>query len=225
MGEVKMMIRRLIVLGALVLLGVGGWVVYYSSTFHVVSTTPKNHGSISTYGAVVVNFSQALPSNSGVNQITLSPSVVGQSTTQGKTLTFVPANPLTSGKTYRAVLSNITSGNGKHLADVSLTFSVVTIPFSKLPKADQDRYVSHQDQQFDATTPLNKFRNSLPYQTSQYNLSYNSVNTSYTVQTLDSQTDTDEQAALAYIKTFGVDPATLTITYAVPAIYSGHPGP
>jgi hypothetical protein len=175
-----------------------------------------------TYQEIVYTFNQNLSTNQKTNLFTISPTTPGKAVVKGKTLTFIPNQPLTNSGSYITTLSNITDKKGRSISSITTTFKTTYIPMSELPASVTQRYVSQQDSSYDAQTPINKLKASLPYKTSQYTLTYNG---SFTVQVISPDVSGSENAANAYIKSFGVDPTTLGIYYAIPAVFSGKPGP
>ena len=220
--------KRIVIMvgGALVVLLVI-LIIYQAVTFRLLSTSPANHTkNFPIYNAVVFNFNHKLaPVGSGTNQLTINPDVSGKVSIAGKVAQFIPDSPLDNGRDYTVTMSGITDTGGRHLPNITIVFTAVSVPFNQLDQATQNRYINKQDANFESQTPVNKLQNSLPHNTAQYSLTYISYNNSFSVQVNTADIQGDEAAALEYIKSFGVDPNSINLSYSVPAVYSGHPGP
>jgi hypothetical protein len=220
--------RKWIILGGIVAVAALAWLTWYGLfVFHLTSTFPENGSkTMPTYQEIDFHFNQNLSRDASTNTIVitqgkLTVGISGITQVNGKEVSFIPNSPLAQNQAYTATLSNITNASGRLLAPVTISFTATYVPLSQLPSAIEKRYVSRQDQNYDAQTPLNKLLAALPHPTTAYTITYISVNSTFVVQVNSSDITGDEAAALAYIKSFGVDPASITISYSIPAVYSG----
>jgi hypothetical protein len=130
----------LLMLGVVFVCGIG-YLVYSSSKFHIVSTSPKSGNVASVSPFFKVNFNKKL-SDKGFT-VTSVPLITESPTVNGKTLSMILDGPLDTNKIYTITINNISDTAGHVIASKTFTLAPRYISSQDLPK-DQAQYLLKQ---------------------------------------------------------------------------------
>jgi hypothetical protein len=125
-----------------------------AASFRLVSTDPRNNDTPHQYATVSFKFSRPLAATSDtVNTVTFSPAVQGTTKVSGDTISFTPATSYSINVTYLATVKNVTSANGEHSGDASLSFTPKYVDVNQLPADVQKRLIQQTDVAEDKPEP------------------------------------------------------------------------
>ncbi len=186
---------------AVVALVVVGYLIFHYTSFRLIASSPKNNStSVAVVTPLSFTFSETLSSTRPV--FTSQPTFDGLVSVIGSTATLKASAPLQFGTKYTITLRGITSGRGRSLPSVALTFTTVSLGVSEA-----------------------NLRQNLPHNADQFSVDYISTNQTYSVTILSEPIDAAHTAALAYLVGFGVTPATSQIVFSNAAGVGGSVGP
>ena len=130
--------RKLLIIGAvisLVMIIVIGLSLRHAPSLRLFSTNPTDGGTPHQYTPVTFTFNQPLAATqSGINEITLTPSIAGRTIASDKTVTFTPNAPYSIGVKYKATLKGATNKQGEKLGDITISFTPKYVPYNELPE-------------------------------------------------------------------------------------------
>jgi hypothetical protein len=135
--------KRVVWIGAvLILVGLGA-LIYHIQSFHVIKTDPKTSGVSDNSPFFKIYFSREIQ-GSGFT-VTSTDNLVKSNGVSGKVLGLDFQSSPSLGKTYTIRVKNITSKDGAVIKDKSFTFTVEHIPYNKLSKDQQADILRNQD--------------------------------------------------------------------------------
>lgn len=136
-------LKRVLVVVVVLLLVWVGWLIYISSTFHIVRTSPSLNsvGNVSPF--IKLYFNEPL-SSKGLSVQTNQD--ITKATINGKIMTVSLSQNLTAGNTYTIVINHLASSGGRLIHNKRLTFVARNIAFSDLPAEQQQAAIASQDQ-------------------------------------------------------------------------------
>jgi hypothetical protein len=203
-----------------------------ASTFHIVNTNPSFSSFPDVMPRIDINFNKTLSTSSG--SIAITPNVVKNFSIKGESI-HIKLGLLRDGQDYTISITNIHSSGGK-LFNKTLHFKPKRIDFKKLPKDVQQAIVASQDPNDASLLTNDPLVSHLPYGDIGYNINYvisskdskpaliitisvilAGADYKQSPQALQNTINQREQAALNYIKSFGLDPSKYNIQYSVPA--------
>lgn len=172
------------------------------STFSLLSTTPaQNSVNIPIDRPIVFIFSQELSQDNNNNTISIEPMVSTQNTINKNEVIISPDYALSPKTKYTIKIGNILSSKNQKMDDISLTF---TTDVDNSPKA--------------------KFIRSLPYNNSNFSITYTRSNQMFVITIISKDTQQAKADALSYIRSQGVNPDTIRIDIVEPRYLRSGPG-
>lgn len=138
-------INRLKLLGVLVgalMVVWGGYEIYDSLRFHIISTTPSTSKVATITPFIKVNFNHSL-SSTGLD-VSSSPAIVNHSSVSGKVLTLGLSSPMDANKKYTITIGSISDTRGKTLKDKVIVFSPRYVAYSNLSDEQQKTLLQQQ---------------------------------------------------------------------------------
>jgi hypothetical protein len=183
----------------------------------LVATTPKSDETgVSPFADVEMVFDRNV-SVGNESKFKIEPAVDGQTVISGKGLKFVPSMHLAFGKKFTVTLTDPIGSWGVKGKTVSFSFTVKDRSSlsddekSKL-QAESSLGLGKESQKAAQTDPVikrayavNSLIQSLPYDTDSFSISYIASTSIFLIYIKQNPYDTNKQAALDYIKGYGVD--------------------
>lgn len=134
-------IRLSILLVIIFLLAWTSWLIYYSRTFHVISTNPSMDNISTVSQFIEIHFSKNLAFQSP--SITSTSSVVTSSAIYGKVLKL-NISTIIQGKKYTINIASVRDSYGDLLKNLTFTFTPTYIPYDSVPKSQQKAILQNQ---------------------------------------------------------------------------------
>lgn len=156
-------IKRLIILIAITVAVLGGYLVFKAAAFKVIQVNP-NPGSFPTESFFVdVYFNRDVKDH----VIRTEPNVIKSTKAEGKKIRITLSD--LSEKNYKLILENVTSTNGQSIKNKRITLKARSIPFDKLPKDLQKELLDFQEKNknVEVTDPIMQH---LPHRTINYSI-------------------------------------------------------
>jgi len=191
--QTKIRKQLLLLLTAIILVFVG-YEVYFSTTFHLVSTNPSTHSVATASPFFKINFNRPLV-NSGL-RISASPNIISSYSLSGKTIDIVLKTPLNQDQAYTISLNNVSDTNGKTIASKVFSF--------------KPKYIASQDLPADQRQALLKVQTQ--HTPSRNNIGFTGIDSLVNYGLTLAQVDAFKQAVFLYSKSaklVGVDPSSV----------------
>ena len=141
-STLSLRLKKFLVLCLPIIVAVVVWLIYYASTFHVISITPATNNIATVTPSLTVNFSQNIV-NSSLKVVAQS-SFISNTTIHGKAVTFTLNAPLQAGQTYTVTIASVANQKGKVLQNIVLSFKPKVVPFDQLPASEQTEILNNQ---------------------------------------------------------------------------------
>lgn len=166
MGEEEMTTKKaLLVVGVVLALGLGGYVWYLQTHMLLTGTSPKKGQEVATIDPITFTFNKALAPGSQ-SRFSISPSISGKGTVDGKTFTFTPDTQYTFGTTYTLTFKEPTSDDGYIGKTIVYTFKP---GFVKSPTKEQLKTQLNRTDNVTRLYPILKY---VPHETVDYKIDY-----------------------------------------------------
>lgn len=210
--------RKLIFIGlgllVVILLAGLGYQAMQNRQFGIANTTPKTSDITTTTPILTVNFNRVLSTKDFL--VSSQPKIVTSYNVSGKTLRLVLISGLSNQTTYTITIDHIFDVDGHELQNKKLTFKPTA---SANPTSPQDTQVyiqrqteSVQNIQGDPLVQLLPFVGAGNSFYIDYTVE-SSNGTPYPVISITAPTADDQQSAIDWIKSQGIDPAKYKIVY------------
>lgn len=230
-GRRKTVAISILILALLFLVWVVLWATFYSK-FRLVSTTPELGGSIATStSSIKLSYSKKVDVSSvdaGLIKQN-SPSVLSVRV-DGENI-FIELESLEKDKSYRILLTNVSSVDGATIEQTVLSFKAEYIEYGKLPQSERDLQV-------ESTNPSGIAR-VLPHNTDNYyaeffdcdkdkpcifiEMKFSVPESYYKNKIFLDRVEKYRKEAVEYIKTGGVRLEDYTLVYSEPVLLNSYP--
>ena len=127
------------VLGIVIMVAVS-WEIYYSLSFHLVSTTPSLNNIATVTPIINLNFNKLIANV----RISSNQSIIKSWTVKGKTIQLDLVPGLVQGREYTFELHNVTDTKNQTLSLIQLKFTPKVINFNNLPEYEQQQIMQIQ---------------------------------------------------------------------------------
>ncbi|HUD06380.1 MAG TPA: Ig-like domain-containing protein [Candidatus Saccharimonadales bacterium] len=111
------------------------WLIYYASTFHVVSTNPGMSNVATDSSSIKISFNRPISSSNLI--VVSNPSIVTSTKVSYKALVLSLSYPLNQSTRYTLTVVSVTDNLGKQLKNLVFTFTPKYVPYANLPVSQQ----------------------------------------------------------------------------------------
>lgn len=216
--------KRLIIIGAIILILVAMWLIYSALNFFTLSLTPKpGNQKASVHSNVEIAFNKEVDPKS-TQEFKIEPHVTGKLTLNKNKLVFTPSSGLKLRQTYTVSWKAPRALGGQIAKDIHFSFTTAYIDFKDLSASERSKLVERTDRLEEEHPIVSK----LPHEDSHYKIEYSVTSdqnlklkiTLYAIlnrpdqyQQYKADAKQYKQEALDFLKDNDADPAKYKIEY------------